>query len=174
MGSSRRLVARIRTCCVSPREFMHPTGPSIARHREAQDAAGVFCRHAGAMTEHHRSNGRVVCRQVEPITELHTNAGKRPGANLTAHRGWRRRRRRFSQAIPTAATRMTRYPRVHFHRSVTRHAPRPCVNANNCFCPAGVRISESHIVTAGPNPVSSVIHVWPPSIDTITPRSVPR
>jgi hypothetical protein len=60
------------------------------------------------------------------------------------------------------------------HRSVTRHAPRPCVKANNCFCPAGVRISDSHIVTAGPNPVSSVIHVRPPSIDTITPRSVPR
>ena len=60
------------------------------------------------------------------------------------------------------------------HRRVTRHTPRPCVNANNCFCPAGVRISDSHIVTAGPNPVSSVIHVWPPSSDTITPRSVPR
>ena len=33
---------------------------------------------------------------------------------------------------------------------------------------------ERHIVTAGPNPVASRIHVLPPSIDTITPRSVPR
>src|SRR5687767_8789887 len=62
----------------------------------------------------------------------------------------------------------------NFHLRLTRHTPRPCVNANNCFCPAGVRISDSHIVTAGPNPVSSLIHVLPPSIDTITPRSVPR
>ena len=48
------------------------------------------------------------------------------------------------------------------------------MNANSCFCPDGVRFNDSHIVTAEPKPVSSVIHVRPPSIDTMTPRSVPR
>ena len=59
-------------------------------------------------------------------------------------------------------------------RSRTRHAPRPCVKAKRNVSPDGVLVNDSHIVTAGPKPVSSTIHVRPPSIEVMTPRSVPR
>ena len=52
-----------------------------------------------------------------------------------------------------------------FHGSRTLHAPRPCVNANRYFCPSVALTICSHIVTAGPNPVSSASHVRPASID---------
>ena len=101
-----------------------------------------------ALESHLREARRIIASKRKPA--------RKPRG--TKEPTWRRRAAAPSPPAPPHPR--TPHPRTLApHRRVTRHAPRPCVNANNCFCPAGVRISESHIVTAGPNPVSSVIHV---------------